>query len=101
MQKYRINKVHCTDGNYYDFWVFTRGGSSSPHSFLCLKDGKRLTEFEMRLRGFHPSETGTLKLFYGNTDLSSLTYKHNPFLNLIPKHTAINGTHFPVIVIYK
>ena len=79
-----------------DLLVYSRSGTKSPESYLFLYRGLRLTEYEMKKKGWRLSIPSFLRIQYRNIDMSALVYGDNPFLKMIEKDKAYNGAYYPV-----
>ncbi len=85
-----------------DFYESGRGGTKSP-LFWCYKyNGRFITPFERRVRGWDdPSMVQWLKIIYDSVDspnIRDLLYERNPFLELIPKGEFV-GSLYPIPII--
>ncbi len=77
-------------------YCYTRGGSHSPTLFIWEYQGKRITPYERRLRGWKQTINQIFKSVYRPELIKDLIFQENPFLALVPKDTSWGGAYVKV-----
>ncbi len=83
-----------------ELWCSTRGGSKSP-CFIYLKhNGRIITPYEQRLRGYQLPLTALFLCLYNLDLIKDLVYQRNPLLEMIPKDTTWQPVKLVIPFIY-
>lgn len=72
-----------------------REGTDSPGTAILIVNGKRYTPYARKLWNIEANPYDGVKSIYKDFDMSSLVYKDNPFLALIPKKEFFYGETVP------
>lgn len=75
---------------------YGRKGTQSPITRILVHNGKRITPYEQRIRGWKIPLSTIFELTYRDIKIKDLTYNKNPFLTLISKTNDFVGHYVTV-----
>lgn len=67
-----------------DILIYSRFGSKSPELWIIVSEGKRITPFEMKVRGYKLTLNSFFKVVYRES-IKNLIPHDNPLFKTIPK----------------